>query len=104
MDGNAYYEEDAAEKFVSYFSSFLGTCDKVFDIEDSISLFTNKLEADKALNLITQVTINEINDNLFSIKDNKAPWPDRYTSKFYKAAWKVVGDDTCSTIKEFFIS
>ncbi|GKG51693.1 hypothetical protein Tco_0544331, partial [Tanacetum coccineum] len=58
----------------------------VFDIKDSTSLFTNKLEADKALNLITHVTINEINDALFSIEDNKAPGPDGYTFKFYKAS------------------
>ncbi|GKB74085.1 zinc knuckle CX2CX4HX4C containing protein [Tanacetum coccineum] len=74
--GNAYYEEDVAENFVSYFSNFLGTYDKVFNIEDLTSLFTNDIE------------------------DN-TPGPDGYTSKFYKATWKVVGDDTCSTIKEY---
>ncbi|GKG56885.1 hypothetical protein Tco_0582236, partial [Tanacetum coccineum] len=62
-----------------------------------------KLDAEKAVELIKPVTDEEIKDALFSIDVNKASGPDGYTSKFFKAAWSVVGKDTCSAIKEFFV-
>ena len=34
--------------------------------------------------------------------DNKAPGPDGYTSVFFKNAWNIMGEDFCSTVKDFF--
>ena len=45
----------------------------------------------------------EIKDILFSMPSNKAPGPDGYPMKFYKAAWPVVGKDVVSAIQSFFI-
>lgn len=33
---------------------------------------------------------------------NKAPGPDGLTSGFYKAAWSIVGEEVCASIKSFF--
>nr|GEZ74736.1 hypothetical protein [Tanacetum cinerariifolium] len=66
------------------------------------TLNMKKLDAEKVVELIKPVTDEEIKDALFSIDVNKASGPDGYTLKFFKAAWSVVGKDTCSAIKEFF--
>nr|GEV88365.1 RNA-directed DNA polymerase, eukaryota, reverse transcriptase zinc-binding domain protein [Tanacetum cinerariifolium] len=57
-----------------------------------------------AVEIIKPITSKEIKDALFSIDDNKASEPDGYTSKFFKAAWSVVGHDVCSAVKELFDS
>ncbi|GJV26153.1 reverse transcriptase domain-containing protein [Tanacetum coccineum] len=102
--GNAYYGQDVLTLFVSYFSKFLGTCDDVYEVEDVNILNMKKLDAEKAMELIKHVTNEEIKDALFSIDLNKASGPDGYTSKLFKAASSVVGKDTCSEIKELFVS
>ncbi|GKC42552.1 zinc knuckle CX2CX4HX4C containing protein [Tanacetum coccineum] len=81
---------------------FFGTCDVVYPIEEPDTLFTKKLDAEVAVNLIRPISDEEIKITLFDIEDNKASGPDSYSSKFFKAAWKVVGDDTRAAIKEFF--
>ncbi|GJV59378.1 RNA-directed DNA polymerase, eukaryota, reverse transcriptase zinc-binding domain protein [Tanacetum coccineum] len=75
--GNAYYGDDVPIQF---------------------------LDVEKAVELIKHVTDEEIKDVLFSIDVNKVSGPNGYTLKFFKAAWSVVGNDTCSAIKEFFVS
>ncbi|GKB78060.1 hypothetical protein Tco_0944955, partial [Tanacetum coccineum] len=45
---------------------------------------------------------NEIKHAMFDIGDKKALGPDGYTSTFFKKAWKIVGDDVCLAVKEFF--
>ncbi|GJR68831.1 RNA-directed DNA polymerase, eukaryota, reverse transcriptase zinc-binding domain protein [Tanacetum coccineum] len=67
-------------------------------------LFTKRLDADKAMELIKDVTNEEIKEAIFSIEDNKASGPDGFSSKFFKAAWMVIGNDVCAAIKEFFTS
>nr|GEW09569.1 hypothetical protein [Tanacetum cinerariifolium] len=39
----------------------------------------------------------------FYIDDNKASGPDGHSYKFFKAAWSVVGPDSCSATNEFFV-
>ncbi|GKA35541.1 RNA-directed DNA polymerase, eukaryota, reverse transcriptase zinc-binding domain protein [Tanacetum coccineum] len=76
--------------------------DVVYEVKDADSLFTKRLDVDVALDLIKPVDDKEIKEALFSIDDNKASEPDGYSSKFFKAAWSVVGPDLCSATKEFF--
>ena len=44
----------------------------------------------------------EIKDAMWSIDDNKAPGIDGYNSKFYKAAWHIIGKDIVEAIQLFF--
>ncbi|GJU37563.1 RNA-directed DNA polymerase, eukaryota, reverse transcriptase zinc-binding domain protein [Tanacetum coccineum] len=101
---NAHYGDNVTNMFVSRFEKFLGTQDVVYEVEDADSLFTKRLDADKAMELIKDVTNEEIKEAIFSIEDNKASGPDGYSSKFFKAAWMVIGNDVCAAIKEFFTS
>ncbi|GJY28473.1 RNA-directed DNA polymerase, eukaryota, reverse transcriptase zinc-binding domain protein, partial [Tanacetum coccineum] len=102
--GNAHYGDNVTNMFVSHFEKNLGTQDVVYEVEDAVSLFTKRLDADKAMELIKDVTNEEIKEAIFSIDDNKASGPDGFSSKFFKAAWVVIGNDVCAAIKEFFTS
>nr|GEU60523.1 hypothetical protein [Tanacetum cinerariifolium] len=44
----------------------------------------------------------EIKAAMFGIKDDKAAGPDGFTSKFFKKAWAIIGQDVCCAIREFF--
>ncbi|GJX13942.1 RNA-directed DNA polymerase, eukaryota, reverse transcriptase zinc-binding domain protein [Tanacetum coccineum] len=99
-----FHGDSVPSQSVSHFNKFLGTCDDVFEIEDVDRLFAQKLDVDRSIDLIKTVTDLEIKEALFSIKDNRASEPDGYTSKFFKTAWSVVGNDVCYAIKEFFTS
>ncbi|KAL9247569.1 hypothetical protein vseg_020987 [Gypsophila vaccaria] len=52
--------------------------------------------------LMVPVTGKEIRETLFNIPDIKSPGPDGYTSKFYKDAWNVIGDNVIAAVKDFF--
>ncbi|GKE33307.1 hypothetical protein Tco_1452629, partial [Tanacetum coccineum] len=49
---------------------------------------------------------NEVADQdkaaLFSMDDDKAPRPDGFSSKFFKASWSIVGSEVSQAIKDYF--
>lgn len=54
--------------------------------------------------LIKEVTTEEVKEAMFSIKDDKAPGPDGFNSKFFKLMWHIVGDSLVRAVKSFFYS
>ncbi|XP_074290754.1 uncharacterized protein LOC141617456 [Silene latifolia] len=54
--------------------------------------------------LLSPVTKDEVKEVLFHIPDDKAPGPDRYSSKFFKDSWDIVGEDVTNAILNFFES
>ncbi|CAH1447585.1 unnamed protein product [Lactuca virosa] len=101
-DGNWKEGDEACKQIVKYFSDFLGVDSDVSPIINPEDLFENKLNQDQAFDMVKEVTCEEIKAAVFDIDDDKAPGPDGYTSKFFKAAWVIVGDDFCKAVKEFF--
>ncbi|GJT48009.1 hypothetical protein Tco_0974166 [Tanacetum coccineum] len=65
-------------------------------------LFSNKVLADIASNMVRDVTNEEIKAAMFDIGDDRAPGPDGYTSVFFKKGWNIVGDDICNAVRDFF--
>ncbi|GKG61724.1 hypothetical protein Tco_0621433, partial [Tanacetum coccineum] len=47
--GNAHYGDNVTNMFVSHFEKNLGTQDVVYEVEDAVSLFAKRLDADKAM-------------------------------------------------------
>ena len=46
----------------------------------------------------------EVKVAMWSISEDKAPGLNGFNSKFYKAAWKIMGDDIVAAINQFFCS
>ena len=53
-------------------------------------------------NLTLFFTADNIRKVMQSIDDNKPPGLDGYNSRFYKAAWSVVGPNVVTAIQSFF--
>ena len=103
-DGNKHSGNDIAKKFVEHFHGFLGKEDDVFLVEDPEGLFTKKISAEDVVHMIRPISNDEIRAAIFDIDDNRAPGPDGFSSKFFKASWGIIGGDVCRAIKEFFSS
>ena len=54
--------------------------------------------------LIKPVSIEEIKSTMFAIKEDKAPGPDGFSSHFFKAAWRIIGEDVVAAVRHFFSS
>lgn len=89
---------------MEHFQGIFGIEGDNYHVEDPASLFTKKISVNDALKMVGPVSNEEIKSAIFDIDDNKAPGPDGYTSKFFKASWDVVGGDVCMVVKEFFSS
>ena len=50
------------------------------------------------------ISNEEIKAAIFSIDDSKAPGPDGFSSRFFKAAWGIIGNVVCSAVSSFFES
>ena len=48
------------------------------------------------------VSHEEIKEAIFSIDDSKAPGPDGFSSRFFKATWNIIGSDVCAAVSSFF--
>ncbi|GJR22246.1 hypothetical protein Tco_0970773 [Tanacetum coccineum] len=84
--GNEFHDEEVTERFLDHFQSFLRTFEHTFPIDTLEDLFKNKVDPEIALHMIREVSKDEGKVALFDIEDDKAPGPDGFTSKFFKAS------------------
>ena len=50
------------------------------------------------------ISHEEIKEVIFSIDDAKAPGLDGFSSRFFEAAWDIIGSDVCNAVSSFFES
>ncbi|GJV21624.1 hypothetical protein Tco_1370644 [Tanacetum coccineum] len=79
----------------TYFHNLL----KDFPVDIPKDLLKKKVDPKNALYMIRDVSNEEIKVVLFDIEDDKAPGPDGFTSKFFKASWDSMGNDLCYDVK-----
>ncbi|GJT92141.1 RNA-directed DNA polymerase, eukaryota, reverse transcriptase zinc-binding domain protein [Tanacetum coccineum] len=103
-DGESFTGVDVADKFVEHFQKIFGVEGETYPVDDPTQLFSKKISQEDALEMVKPISNEEIKSAIFDIEDNKAPGPDGFTSKFFKASWGIVGGDVCRAIKEFFSS
>lgn len=61
-----------------------------------------RCSGENSTKMILMPTDEEIRKTMFKLNENKSPGPDGLTSGFFKAAWKIVGTETITSIKNFF--
>ncbi|KAJ9536720.1 hypothetical protein OSB04_un000105 [Centaurea solstitialis] len=103
-DGNFVYDDAVAPLFVDHFKSFLGLQDPLVVPDMPDHLFQNTLSLADSLEMIRSISDKEIKDALFQIGNDKAPGSDGFSSKFFKAAWPIVGKDVQIAVHNFFYS
>ncbi|GKA61771.1 hypothetical protein Tco_0761290 [Tanacetum coccineum] len=87
--------------FVAHYEAFLGQSGTTTPF-DSDNLFMNKVDPGQALDMIKNVTTQEVKDAMFSMGNDKSPGPDGYTACFFKESWDIVANDVTCAIQEFF--
>ena len=92
---------------VRFFQNLLGKVDSTVTrrSQDVLTdLLKDKLTPEEAEELIKPVSIEEIKSTMFAIKGDKAPGPDGFSSHFFKAAWRIIGEDVVAAVRHFFSS
>ena len=57
------------------------------------------------LNILNgEISHEEVKMAMFSIDDNKAPGPDGFSARFFKATWSIIGSDVIDAVISFFKS
>ncbi|GJT64038.1 hypothetical protein Tco_1015518, partial [Tanacetum coccineum] len=101
-NGTKHSEDEVPKQFVKHFKNFIGRKRNTYNIKNKAKLFTKQVNDYEANILCKEVTLQGVEEALKSIDDNKAPRPDGYTTRFFKAAWEIVRSDVYDAIKEFF--
>ncbi|GJZ89174.1 hypothetical protein Tco_0660956, partial [Tanacetum coccineum] len=99
-----FFWPDVKKQLVKHFMNVLGSREMVAPIHEPTTLFVNKLSLVDVELMVKPISLEEIKDVLFSMNDDKAPGPDGYSAKFFKAAWSVVGSEFSQAILDFFIN
>ena len=61
-----------------------------------------RLSIDVGLDLAKSIIVEEIKTSLLGINGEKAPWPDGFTTHFFKVVWSIVGEDFSKAVQYFF--
>ncbi|GKA96529.1 zinc knuckle CX2CX4HX4C containing protein [Tanacetum coccineum] len=92
MEGVLCENEQVPVAFVTHYEAFLGLVGETIGFVDD-NLFKTRLHDQIALNMIREVTTQEVKQAMFSMGDDKSPGPDGYTVAFFKEAWEIVATD-----------
>ncbi|GJZ55563.1 hypothetical protein Tco_0610756 [Tanacetum coccineum] len=87
--------------FISHYDMFFSSNMACNDLNID-ELFQNTVSGSAYLDMVRQVSDEEINNAMFDIGDYKAPSPDGFTLAFFKKGWDIVGPDVCKATREFF--
>ncbi|KAJ9536330.1 hypothetical protein OSB04_un000493 [Centaurea solstitialis] len=104
QNGNFILGDGVGTTFLHHFENILGTRDVSVNGSIPSSLYGPKLTLTEANYIIRPITDEEIRDAIFGIGNDKAPGSDGFTSKFFKSAWDIVGEDVMIAVHNFFYS
>ncbi|XP_074264074.1 uncharacterized protein LOC141586672 [Silene latifolia] len=90
--------------FVNSYKELLGTSKGVKVVHLPTVQKGRVVSGEQGVDLIKEVTAQEIHEALKAIPANKAPGPDGYTSQFFKDAKDIIGKDVVAAVQEFFVS
>ncbi|XP_024015937.1 uncharacterized protein LOC112089189 [Eutrema salsugineum] len=98
-------KQEIEDHSADYFQQVIGYTDlavspsSVAELQD---LLPFRCSAQQKLDLVKEVSADEIKSIIFSMPLSKSPGPDGYSVEFLRASWNTVGEDVTSAIREFF--
>ncbi|KAL2235456.1 UNVERIFIED_CONTAM: hypothetical protein Sindi_1277800 [Sesamum indicum] len=106
-DENGFTHTDLGEvahEFVPYYQNLLGGTRRRLsvDIRYLRPWARHCITDEEANQLLLPLSADDVKQAVFDIADDKAPGPDGYSSRFFKAAWPVVGEEVMRAVLDFF--
>ncbi|XP_071727934.1 uncharacterized protein [Rutidosis leptorrhynchoides] len=102
QDGMLVEGRDVCNVVLEHYKKKFGKQDTCSPILDTSSLFVNHVSNQKATEMVSVVSTEEIKSAMFDINDVKSLGPDGYSAAFFKKAWEIIGEDVVKAIKDFF--
>nr|GEU47038.1 hypothetical protein [Tanacetum cinerariifolium] len=102
-EGLIFENEKVGDAFFSHYEVFLGQPGNVSPI-CTTNLFLNRLDSAAALEMVRDISDQEVKEAMFSMGNDKSSGPDGFTAAFFKGAWDIVANDVTNAVREFFIN
>jgi hypothetical protein len=95
-----HINEDIANAFIEYYTN-LFTTSNVGNLGECIHVIDSEVSSDMNVQLLTEFTMEEINQSLGQMQAFKAPGPDDFVACFYQQNWAIVGTEVCQAVLSF---
>nr|GEV20684.1 hypothetical protein [Tanacetum cinerariifolium] len=99
--GAVFQNKDVAKDFIQHYEVFLGQPGTTTDFNIN-NLFPTKLNDNEALEMVRDISNQEVKSVMFSMGSDKSLGPDGFTAAFFKVSWDIIGLDVTKAICEFF--
>nr|GEX46816.1 hypothetical protein [Tanacetum cinerariifolium] len=95
------HSTEVAKAFINHYEIFLGQPGNTSDFNTD-NLFPTTLNESEALNMVRDISSQEVKSTMFSMANDKYPGLDGFTAAFFKDTWDIIGVDVIKAVKEFF--
>ena len=99
-DGSIMDDQDEiVASFVEFYKNLFGTFKAANPLDPAVLENGYRLNEDEKMDLVREVTSQEIKEALFNVDDGKAPGPDGFSSAFFKKNWAAIEGDFTGAVK-----
>nr|GEV16455.1 hypothetical protein [Tanacetum cinerariifolium] len=99
--GNVHHSTEVAKAFINHYEIFLGQPGNTSDFNTD-NLFPTTLNESEALNMVRDISSQEVKSAMFSMGNDNSPGPDGFMAAFFKDTYDIIGVDVIKAVKEFF--
>lgn len=97
-------DDEIEAEILNYYRRLLGSkTESIPAINLNVTIMGTILSREQQMNLIRQVTKEEIGEVLKEICDMKASGYDGFNEVFFKKAWGTIGGEATQAVEEFFV-
>ncbi|KAL8097756.1 hypothetical protein AgCh_030760 [Apium graveolens] len=92
--------KQCGEKLEDYYEGLFRSAQG--NVEEVVNTVTKKITTEQNMDLMKEISEEEVKSALFQMHPDKAPGPDGMTPAFFQKHWKVVGKDVVKMVSDFF--
>uniref|UniRef100_A0A1S3ZI61 Uncharacterized protein n=1 Tax=Nicotiana tabacum TaxID=4097 RepID=A0A1S3ZI61_TOBAC len=98
-------KQETEEEVLGFYKQLLGSSDGIVPTINPVVMRDGTLvNRQQQLQLMKDVSKEEVYNALLGIGDNKAPGYGEFNALFYKKAWPMIGEEVTEAVMDFFIN